>query len=440
MKHPLIKGALILTIAGFITRFLGFFYKLILSRILGPEQLGIYQLIFPVYSLCYTIYASGMQPAISKAVAPYGSAATKPSKKILTNGCKLSLFIALCCSIVLYSFSHFIAEVLLKEPRCASGLQILALVFPFCSISACINGYYYGQKQTLHPSIAQLVEQITRIAFSMLFVFPILSRFSTFSYTTAIASIVVGELCAMIYNCIVISCSHPKKDSLHDFSVSSWIISRQLLSHAIPLTASHFVTTLLHSAEAILIPNLLLLYGMSQSESLSIYGILTGMTMPILLFPSTLIHSFTVLLLPSVSEAHARKKYGYIYKTTCQACFFSALLGFAFSVFFLLFGPQIGILLFDNALVGSYLQNLAFLCPMLYINHILTSVLNGLGKTSIIFRNTVLSQLLKIFLLCICIKTYGIAGYFFAMLFAQLFSSCLDLFSVLSIKKHRNET
>ena len=50
-KQVLIKGTIILTLTGFATRFMGFFYRIFLSHTFGEEGVGIYQLIFPIYAL-----------------------------------------------------------------------------------------------------------------------------------------------------------------------------------------------------------------------------------------------------------------------------------------------------------------------------------------------------------------------------------------------------
>ena len=101
-KSTLIKGTLILTAAGLITRIIGFIYRIYLSNALGPEQLGIYQLIFPVYGICHTLYASGIQTAISKLVAETGgnSKKTASSRRILLCGAGLSLCLAISCSLL----------------------------------------------------------------------------------------------------------------------------------------------------------------------------------------------------------------------------------------------------------------------------------------------------------------------------------------------------
>ena len=65
-KHVLIKGAFILTMAGLITRFMGFFYRIFLSHTFGETQMGLYQLIFPIYALGYSFTTAGMESALSR--------------------------------------------------------------------------------------------------------------------------------------------------------------------------------------------------------------------------------------------------------------------------------------------------------------------------------------------------------------------------------------
>ena len=69
MAGKLVKGTLLLTVTGFATRILGFFYRIYLADMLGAHYLGIYQLIFPVYAICFTIYGAGIQTALSQVIA-----------------------------------------------------------------------------------------------------------------------------------------------------------------------------------------------------------------------------------------------------------------------------------------------------------------------------------------------------------------------------------
>lgn len=427
LKSSILKGTFILTIAGFLTRILGFFYKIFLSNALGAENLGIYQLIFPIYSLCFTLYAGGIQTAISKLVAAQKDSSTKEQKNILTKGSLLSFSIACFCSILLYYIADFLAISIIKEERCANSLRLLCCVFPFCSITSCINGFYYGMKQTSVPAITQLIEQSSRILFSLFFVYYFANDNAHFSCEFAVFAIAVGEFTSMVYNLFSLL-SHKEKKHTTTKTISNQHIYRNIIAFALPLTSTHLVISLLHSFESILIPNMLKLSGMTTKGALSIYGILTGMSMSLLMFPSTITNSLSVLLLPSVSEAQATNNHNYIKKAVENSVKYCLLIGLFCTTVFLIFGKQFGILFFDNILAGTFLQNLAFLCPFLYLSTTLSSILNGIGKTALTFFNTLVGLLVRIVLFLFLIPKNGIGGYFIAMLVSQLIITVFNLY------------
>lgn len=421
IKSTLIKGTFILTLAGFLTRILGFFYKIYLSNILGSENLGIYQLIFPIYSLFFTFYAGGIQTAISKLVAEH------PGKKILTKGVSLSLLLAFLCSALLYTNSEFFANIIIKEPRCEHSLKLLALVFPFCSVTSCINGFYYGLKKTSVPAITQLLEQIGRIVFSYLIILLYLPNAKNLSCEFAVLAMVVGEAVSALYNlCSLVLHKTEKVKS----SIQNEHLYKKILLFALPLTATHLIVSILHSVESILIPNMLKISGLTAKEALCIYGVLTGMSMSLLMFPSTITNSLSVLLLPSISEAKASKQHKYIKSITENTIKYSLLIGLFCTFVFLLFGDELGYLFFHNELSGRFLRNLSWLCPLLYVGTTLSSILNGIGNISTTFITTVAGLSLRVILLVILIPNRGIMGYFIALLISQFVLTLLNFYYV----------
>ena len=163
-KNPLVQGALLLTIAGFLTRIIGFFYRIFLSRTIGAEGMGLYQLIFPIYGIVSSISIASVQTSISRYVAAEQSAGRKKgSKNTLLAGVFLSLSATTLLSAVVYFNAEWLAIEFLKESRCIDLVKILAFSLPFSSIHSCINGYYYGIQKATVPSISQLIEQIIRV-------------------------------------------------------------------------------------------------------------------------------------------------------------------------------------------------------------------------------------------------------------------------------------
>lgn len=421
-RQSLLKGTLILTLAGFLTRIMGFFYKIYLSNVMTPENLGLYQLVFPVYGVMFTLYGAGIQTAISQLTAN----AKYNRRGILLKGCCLSLSIACFLSVFLYFNSDFIASRILMESECSGALRILSYVFPFCGITACIQGYYLGVKKTGIPALSQLFEQMVRI-FTVFFIASLLGGGDVkVTSELAVFGIVIGEVGANLL------CLFSFGKYLHPLPVlrDGSHTLRPLLKLAVPLTGTKLIVSILHSLEAILIPFMLKIYGLSKTQALGTYGILTGMTMPFLLFPSAITNAFALLILPTVSEAQSSKNTHQIKKTAELSVKYSLLLGLYATCVFLLFGNEFGLVFFKNASAGTYMVILSWLCPFLYLSTTLSSVLNGLGKAHITFLNTVVSLGIRILFLCFLVPRMGLYAYLLGLLVSQICIALLDYFSL----------
>ncbi len=441
-KSNLIKGTVVLTLAGLVTRFIGFFYRIFLSNAMGAELLGIYQLVFPIYAICFTIFASGLQTAISTLVAnELGKKHYKNIPKALKIGMLLSLCAALVLTFLVYSYSDIIATNILKEPGCASSIRILSYAFPFCGITACINGYYYGLKKAGVPATTQLLEQIVRVI--AVYIIASYAGNGDIKVTSelAVLGLVIGEIASNLYNIGSLYISRTPKE-LSQRAESGQFPSRQkynltgrLFKMAVPLTANRLLISILHSVEAILIPNMLKKYGLSSSEALSIYGILNGMSMPFIMFPSAITNSLSVLLLPTISEAQSSRNDEMIKKTTAVSIKCSMLIGILSAGIFISFGQVLGNIIFHNELAGSLLMTLAWLCPFLYVTTTLSSIINGLGLAHLTFANSVIGLSVRILLILYLVPKQGINGYLLSLLVSQLVLTFFD--GTIIIKKIR---
>lgn len=425
-KNSIIKGTIILTIAGFITRLIGFFYRVFLSNLLGAENMGVYQLIFSVYGICFTIYASGIQTSISRLVAAeVGKSNYKNANRILKMGMFYSITTALFLSVFVFFNAEYIAKTILFESRCSSSLKILAILFPFCGLTSCINGYYYGLKKSVIPATTQLFEQIVRVLFVYVIALYIGKGDLVVTCELAVLGVVIGEIASNIYNLISLSFLQKIKHS-DNLSIRKKVALKQLLTLSLPLTSNRLLISILSSIEAVLIPSMLRKAGLTVSQSLSIYGILTGMAIPFIMFPTAITNSFAVLLLPTVSEAQALSNDSLIDKTASLSIKFSLIIGILSTGVFIAFGDALGHVIFNNTTAGDYLVVLAWLCPFLYLTTTLGSIINGLGKTHITFFNSIVGILIRIFSVIYLVPKQGISGYLIGLLFSQLIISALD--------------
>lgn len=435
-KNPIFYGTLILSCSGLICRGIGFFYRLFISQAFGAEAMGIFQLISPVLMLAFSLTCAGTQTAISRYTAScLGLKNEFRAKNFLLIGCLLSFFTALLYSIIVYGQAENISIYFLKEKRCAPLLKICAVSFPFSALHSCFNGYFYGKKNTKIPSLIQISEQLIRVG-SVLFLYHYLNTKNEVpSIALTCVGMVLGEFSSFLISFLYYFsfCTTKEMKFIKKEADSVSLIYKQLLALSIPLTLNRVIVNLLQSYEAISIPTVLKEYGYSAKTSLSIYGVLTGMALSLVLFPSTFANSVSVLLLPTISEASSAQKYNQIQTTVRKSILLSLSMGFFCTLFFYISGDFCGILLFHSELAGKFIRLLSFLCPFLYLHITLGSILNGLKRTTTTLFINISSLLLRLFFVITLIPQYGIKAYLWGLLLSEFFSSLWCIYSLRKI-------
>lgn len=432
-KHYLLKGTFLLTAAGAVTRFLGFFYRIFLSRTIGAEGIGIYHLILPVYSFCMAASSGGIQTAISRFCAErFAQDDKKGADRILALSLALSISFSVLTALLLYNCADMIAVSFLAEPRCAPLLRIVAFSLPFSVIHACISGYFIGKKQVAVPAVSQFAEQLFRIGSVLLFYTMLQKKEHCLTPASMAFGQAAGELAASLYCTFCYLGSGPSA-SVRTCSKRLLLQeSRRILAVSSPLGLNRMLICILQGIEAALLPQQLIQFGMNSSDALSMYGTLTGMTLPLLLFPTAITGALGTLLLPAVSEARVlnhQKQLSRTIETTFRAGF---LLGLVCFSLFCLFGAEFGTLLFHNQLAGHFIQNLAWLCPFLYLNSTLVNILHGLDKTFAVSLQNSLGFGVRLASVIFLVPQSGIEGYF-----AGLFASQLLVFAATLVTLHR---
>ena len=423
--HPLIVGTFILTATGIASRLIGFLYHIYLSRQFGEESMGIYQLLGPVLSLSFSLTAAGYQTAISKLVAEQAATQKIPSRRPLVAGLCVSLPLSLICNAVLFFFADTIAATLLQESRTASMLRILSFSIPLGAVHSCINGYFYGIKKAGIPAGAQLLEQIVRVGCVYIVSSRILAMGRTPSVSVAVLGLTVGELASML---LTIAAVWPGKLPGKSFSRLSpadgrsgnAVLFGKLMALALPLTANRIVLNLLQSVEAVSIPARLRLYGYDNATALSVYGVFTGMAMPFIYFPNALTSSVAVLLLPVISENYALGNMAAVRSATVRTVKYCGLMGFGCLGVFVLFGNWAGTTLFNSPLAGYFITTLGFICPFLYLDTTLSSILQGLGLAGHTFAMNAVCLLIRLAFIFFAVPRFGVRGFLWGLLASQL--------------------
>lgn len=437
-NHPLLAGSFLLTCTGLISRFIGFFYRIYLSRLFGEEGMGIYQLTGPVMALSFSLTAAGFQTAISKFVAETTKRISNEksfgSAKPMFLGLSISLSLSVLIMLLLLKFCEPISLYWIKEPRTVPMIRIMALSIPLSAVHACINGYFYGLKRASVPALSQIIEQCSRVLTVYLCSSLYISKGLIPPLQITVFGLLVGEFVSTLLT-IAFFLNTEKQKKEFSFIPACTLTYSPFFAMVLPLIANRVTLNALLSYETVSLPASLRQFGYDATTALSVYGVLTGMALPLLFFPNAVTGSIAVLLLPLISEETAKGNTKEVRRLTLKTIQYCSLLGLLFMAFFLLFGKTLGEYLFHSQLAGIYITGLSFICPFLYLNNTLSAILQGIGKVIFLFLVNVFALLIRLSFVYLCVPFHGMKGYLWGLLTSQIFTAVAYIL-VLSYKKN----
>lgn len=437
-KNLVIKGTLILTLAGFATRIIGFYNRIFLADLIGAKELGIYQLIFPLYMVAFAFTTFGNELALTKLVSEYNSRGDKASACAFFKTCfSFNLFLGLIVSIIMYKNADWLCIRILNAPECTNCLKVICFGIPFMSMKGAIHGYFLGLEKSGVHGMSDFLEQIAKV-FGLYLLSTYICIRNQYDASYAVIGIVIGEVVAFLYSAATLFlyfARHSDNMSVPCIGTDRKAIHKRQILHlflkdSIPLTTNRLALTVLQSIEAIMIPTVLLSFYKDSSLSLETYGIFSGMAFPFIMFPSTITNSLSTMLLPAVSSASSGLKKGYLTRLCEKSLHFCLLIGIFSTITFYIFGPSIGMCFFKSKEAGMYLYQLSLLCPFIYLATTLASILNGLGFASHNLILTVIATIIRISFILLAVPRIGIYGYITGLFTGYLFLTFACLYKL----------
>ena len=394
-KNKFVVATLILIIGGFITKILSMVIKIVMTRLVGTEGIGLYMLVNPTFMLFIAICTLGMPTAISKLV----SEDKRNNKKLIFSAVAIAIIINILIMLTILISGRFIANNLLHEPRSYYSIIAIGLVLPFISISSILRGYFFGKQKMIPHVVSNITEDITRLISIILFTPLFLMKGLEYAVSFLILSNIISELTSII----ILFFFLPKNFKLNKNDITPNLSNiKDILEISLPTTGSRLIGTIGAFFEPIILTFFLLKTGFTNQYILTEYGVLNGYVMPLILLPSFFTGAISQALLPVVSQGYSNKKYEYVRNKIKQALFFSLLIGIPATLIFT-FIPEIPLKLIFNTNEGiNYIKVLAPICLLHYIQAPLTSTLQAIGKSHTAMFGTLVGMILRTVCLIVC--------------------------------------
>lgn len=395
-------------------------------------------MVFPVLMLFITITTAGIPIAVSKLVAKQNSIHnTKGAKKVFKIALYITFLIALILSFIILIGSDYISLKLLKNKEINKSIIMLAPAVLIISISSVFRGYFYGMKQISPAGIAQIIEQITRIAFVLgiiYYMYPISSKLGAF---IAVCGISIGEIAGLIWMVLNYKLFGKNKAISSSKPLYTIQILSQIFYISVPITISRLINVSVQLINAVLIPQRLIVAGYSQTEAVSIFGRVIGMSMPIIFLPCIVTSALVINIIPNLSEELALKRYKMIKSNILLSLRITLLISIPLTFIYIFFSEPIAMFFYRDKIVGIYLGILGYSTIFLSLQHILSGILHGLGKQIIATINYLIGILIQISSTYFLVGNpiFGIKGFFLGFILATIIISLLHYISIIRIMK-----
>lgn len=420
-----IYNSLLLTFSAVLMRAVGVAYNVYVSNRVGAEVMGLYSLVTNVWGFALTLATSGINLAATRCVAEAGE--NKAEVNSAMHKCIVySLSFGVGAASLLFFLAKPISILWLKDMRAVNPLRIMSVSLPAISISSALSGYFSAVRRVWKSAAVQVTEQAVKI-FSVAF---LLTPLMPLGVEYACVAIVLGSAIAEVLSFAVYALFYlmerrgmPARSDNH---ANARYLDKKIFSIALPIAFSAYIRSGLTTVEHILIPLGLREFGLGSAEALERYGVLSGMVLPVVLFPYALIHSFTGLLVPEVSAGIAVGEKRRIEYITSRVWRLTVLFGLCGAGVLGVCSKEFGEVLYSNTNAGKYINMLAPLMPLMYLDTVTDSLLKGMGEQVYTMNVNIADAAVSVILVRLLVPNFGIVGYIAVLYIAELFNFALS--------------
>ncbi len=424
MAKSLFRAVLLVAAFSVLTRFFGFLFRIYLSRELGAELLGVYQVASAVFGVLLVLVSSGIPLAISKLTAQYRVKKDIHAENGVTTSALIigvTTAVALCAVILIFRDA---LGSLFTDERCMYILITLLPAVVSGAVYSAFRGSLWGTQNYFSVCWTELAEQFLRIIIFVImanFLFTGLDGASIAGWSLSIACVISSLLVVIVYFKNGKRLARPKG------------YFKPVLRSAVPVTGVRAASSLIQPVIAVLFPAMLVLAGYTSEQALSSYGMAMGMTFPLLFLPSTVVGALSFTLIPELSTAIAKNEKELVANRIKTSLIFAAFISTMVIPFYMGVGEPVGKFLYDNSASGIYLARAAWIMLPLGLSNITSSILNAYNLEVKSFINNIIGGVLLLGIIA------GFSGLLGVDALIWGFGACMTVTTLLNlymIKRH----
>lgn len=411
-------------------------FNIYVSNKITPETLGVFQLIMVTYMFGITLASSGINISCMRVVSEefafgndYG--VRKSSKKCI----KISLFLSILASFIFYLNDDFIVKYCFQEKVSRNIVYLICSALPLISVSSAITGYFMAVRRVYKTVVGQFLEQISKII-------AIIILFNLYTTNGSLENIcfvlilgdVISEIISFTYLVIIYIFDLNYHFSTLKASSSENFIFR-ICRILFPVAFTSCIKSGISTFKQLIIPSSLERNGKNTEQALSEYGLISGMAMPIVMFPATFLIAVAGLLIPEFSRYYVKEDYKKIKLYTDKLIIASFVFALLLTFIFCTFGDAIGIAIYNNIEIGIYIKLFSLLIPFMYVDIIIDNILKGLDAQTNVMLINIIDLIISTVFIVFFVPILGIKGYIISIFISEILNLSLSLKNLLKLEK-----
>lgn len=426
-------------VSNFFIKFLGFFYRVVLVRILGTEGIGLVEMVTPIYAFVLVLTTWGIPLAMSKLVAEESAKGNQGNvQQIFRVAAFLLVFAGLLSTGLIYLFAPVIINHFAADQRiylCFLTMVPAIFIIALCSV---FRAYFQGLKQVSAIGVSQALEQTVRVIVGLTLAVKLRKYGLEIAVVAVSLASVMGELSGLIYMVARYKTTSHNKTAVGLPTFTRRQIVKSMFSYGTPVTITRLLSTFLIAMQAMLIPKGLMLAGCDMRTSTEIYGRFSGVALSLLHLPGVFTMSLAVSMIPAVAELVGRQNKKLLNHRVSEALQISVVFAAPSMMLLFYYGRELCDIIFHAPEAGEPLRILALGGVFLYVQQTLSSIMQGLGKVRVLLVNTIISGSCQVtgFLLLTPIPSLGINGAAIALVISFFVGSTLNFLYLRNYSLH----
>ena len=435
-RYRFIMNGVVLALAGIIIRTIAVSFNGYISRRIGAEGMGLYSLVMSVYGLAVTLASSGVNLAAVRLTAEAVAAGEGRGSVggIMRRAALYGLSFGLLSAFAVFFSAGFVGNVLLGDPRTVISLRAMAFSMPAISVTSAIAGYFTGVGRAYRNAVISGIEQAVKILLiigGIVIFLPMGTKYACFALVAGSAIAEVGSLLTSYIFYLRDRRKLPDSSSgtgMRPAHKSSVI--RKICSIALPVAVGSYIRQGFTTAEHIAIPWGLRKNGEDSGKALESYGVLHGMALPLVLYPSAVIGAFTGLLVPELAGLAETGRRDDVKRLSLSAVRMAIIFSVGVSGVFSFFGYELGMGVYGSGEAGNYIRLLSPLIPLMFLDTTVDCILKGLGEQVYTMKVNIVDAAICLVFVVLLVPRMGINGYVVVIYVSEAVNAALSIYKM----------